>query len=125
MPGAGSATYIVAAVATANVASTPGVTPNGGFNPGNLPQPVIDNVSIANGQYFLLTAQTNVNQNGIWYADANGPVPVMTLGAGGSALDPNTVVSVGPGFIGQSQNAGTTWTYTAVSHNGGPGFALI
>ena len=125
MPGAGSATYIVTAVATSNVPSTTSST-NGGFTAGSLPLPVIDANSIANGQYFLLTAQVNQTQNGIWYADpTNGPVPVMTVGAGGAALDPNVVVQVGPGSAGYSQNGNTTWIYTAVSHNGGPGFTLL
>ncbi len=118
MPGAGSATYIVAAATTANVPSTTG-TPNGGFTPGALPQPVIDSVSIANGQYFLLVGQLNQTQNGVWYADANGPVPVMTVAQG---LDPSVEVSV---LAGAGQNGGTTWVYTTVSHNGGPGFTLI
>ena len=118
---AGSATYIVTAVATSNVPSTSSST-NGDFTPGVLPLPVIDSVSIANGQYFLLTAQVNNTQNGIWYADANGPVPIMTVASG---LDPAVVVQVGPGSSGYSQNGNTTWIYTAVSHNGGPGFTLL
>lgn len=118
----GSATYIVSAAATTNVVATVNAAPNSAFTPGVLPQPVIDGVAIANGQYFLLTDQTNQTQNGVWYADANGPVPVMTVGAGGSPLDPSAVISV---TAGGSQNAGTTWVYAAVSRNGQPGFALI
>lgn len=107
MPGAGSATYNVAAAASGNIST---------FAPGTLPQPAVDGLGIVNGQYFLLLAQVNNTQNGIWFADPAGPIPIMTVGQG---LDPNAVVLVGPGG---TQNAGTTWVYAAVSHNGGPGF---
>jgi hypothetical protein len=120
MPGAGTATYFVVAAATSPVGSTLGGT-NNQFTPGGLPQPIVDNVGIANGQYFLLTNQANPTQNGIWYADANGPVPVMTGGAGGTALDPSVVVQVGPGG---NANANTTWIYSPSVH-GAPGFVLI
>jgi hypothetical protein len=110
MPGPGSATYIVTAAASGNVST---------FAPGTLPQPAIDGVGIVNGQYFALFAQVNQTQNGIWYADASGPVPIMTVAGG---LNPATEISVGPGG---TQNAGTSWVYTPTSHNGGPGFVLI
>jgi hypothetical protein len=45
----------------------------------------------------------------------------MTVGAGGAPLDPAVVVQV----TGGAQNNNTTWVYAAVSHNGGPGFALL
>jgi hypothetical protein len=118
---AGISPYLVTAVATSNVPSTSSST-NGDFTPNTLPLPVIDSVSIANGQYFLLTRQTNNSQNGIWYADANGPIPIMTVATG---LNPNVEVTAGPGSSGYSQNGGTTWVYTAVSHDGGPGFVLV
>lgn len=118
----GTATYIVAAAATNNVPSTTSQT-NGGFTPGSLPTPTIDSVGTANGQYFLLTAQVNQTQNGIWYNDPDGgPIPIMTVGAGGAPLNPSVQVAVA---AGGAQNGGTTWVYAAVSHNGGPGFALI
>src|SRR3974390_2911308 len=120
MPGAGSATYIVAAASSTNVPTTSG-TPNGDFNPGALPLPVVDNVSLAVGQYFLLTAQNNITQNGVWYCDGNGPVPVTTVGGG---LDVNVQVLVGPGYANLSQNANTTWIYTATYRGNAntPGF---
>jgi len=121
MPGAGSATYLVAALASTNVVSTSGGA-NCNFTPGTLPNPTIDNVGIANGQYFWLNAQINQTQNGLWYADANGPVPVMTVGAGGEPLDPALEVTV---EAGGAQNGGTSWVYTATSHNGGPGLVLV
>lgn len=121
MPAAGTAQYVVSAAATANVPSTTSAT-NGGFTPYALPTPTIDSLGTLNGQYFLLTAQVNQTQNGIWYNDANGPVPIMTVGAGGAPLDPEVEVVV---EAGGAQNAGTQWVYTAVSHNGGPGFAQI
>lgn len=120
MPGPGSATYVVSAAATTNVPSTSNNT-NGSFTPGVLPQPTIDAISIQNGQYFLLTDQTNITQNGIWYADPAGPVPIMTVQTG---LNPAVEVTVLAGTA-QSQNGGTSWVYAAVSRNGGPGFALI
>jgi hypothetical protein len=110
MPGPGSATYLVTACATGNVST---------FAPGTLPQPAIDGVGIVNGQYFLLVAQVNQTQNGIWFADAAGPIPIMTVGQG---LNPNVEVQVA---LGGTQNGGTAWIYTATSHNGGPGFALV
>jgi hypothetical protein len=110
MPGPGSATYIVAAAASGNVST---------FAPGTLPQPAIDGLGIVNGQYFLLTAQVNQTQNGIWFADPTGPIPIMTVATG---LNPAVEISVGPGG---TQNANTNWVYAAVSHNGGPGFVLI
>lgn len=120
MPGPGSATYVVTACATQNVPSTSAYN-NGGFTPGALPQPTIDNISLANGQYFLLTDQTNQTQNGIWFCDPAGPVPIMTVATG---LNPNVEVQVVAGPAG-SQNGGTNWVYAAVSRNGQPGFALI
>jgi hypothetical protein len=117
MPGPGSATYLVSAAATANVPSTSSAV-NGDFTPGALPQPVIDSLSIANGQYFALFRQVNNQQNGIWFADANGPVPVMTVATG---LNPGVEVTV----TGGTQNNNTNWVYTAVSHDGGPGFTLV
>jgi hypothetical protein len=123
MPGAGSATYIVAAVATTNVPSTSNIT-NGSFTPGTLPQPTIDGISIQNGQYFLLTDQNDTTKNGLWFADANGPVAVMTLGGG---VDPNVQIQAAP--VPQptpSQNQGTTWFYTTNWRNSGqPGFASV
>jgi hypothetical protein len=121
MPGAGSATYIVAAVASTNVPSTSNFT-NGSFTPGTLPQPTIDSISIQNGQYFLLADQTNTTQNGIWFADANGPIPVMTLGGG---VDPNVQIAAAPG-PGTAQNQGTTWFYTTNWRGSGqPGFTNV
>ena len=114
----GSATYLVAAAATSNIAVAVSNT-NGGFIPGALPQPTIDSNSIQNGQYFLLTAQVDEEQNGIWYADPAGPVAIMTVQSG---LNPAVEVTV---EAGAGQNGGTTWVYTAVSHNGGPGFVQI
>jgi hypothetical protein len=122
MPGPQAVVYNVAAAASTNViAGSNGGLPgsaNEQFNVGALPQPLIDAVNIQNGQYFLLTNQTNPNFNGIWFADPSGPVPVMTVGAGpgaggtsGSGLNPNVTVIVGPG-VGGSQNGGTTWVYT-------------
>lgn len=123
MPGPMSVDYIVAAAATGNVGSTASGGANSQFNPGALPQPVIDGVGIQNGQYFLLTRQVNNQQNGIWYADAAGPVAVMTVATG---LNPNVSVSVDPAPANDgAMNAGTTWVYAAVSHDGGPGFVII
>ena len=124
MPGPESVDYIVAATATTNVPgiNTAGALPaNCDFNPGALPQPTVDNVGIQNGQYFLLTDQTDPNQNGIWYADANGPVPYETFGKGN--VNQNVNIIVGPGNPG-SQNGGSIWTYTPNWRNTGntPGF---
>lgn len=108
MPGAGSATYTVVAIATAPVT----------FTPGTLPHPAVDGVGIVNGQYFALNAQLNPNQNGIWFADPAGPVPIMTVQTGLSTAVDVTVA------IGGTQNGNTEWIYAAVSHNGGPGLVL-
>lgn len=121
MPGAGEATYLVDVIATANVVATANGSANCQFTPGALPSPTIDNYGVPQGHYFALAAQLNPLQNGIWFNDSNGPVPVMTVGAGGEILNPSVLVDVGPN--GQF-NAGTTWIYSATSHNGGPGLVL-
>lgn len=109
--------YNVAAAASSNVPAGQVGEPGGpeNFNPGALPQPYIDAINIQNGQYFLLTRQTNVNQNGVWFADPAGPVPVngATVGTG---LNPNLTIIVGPGVAG-SQNGGTTWVVTQTAGN--------
>lgn len=103
---ASPASYLCAAVATANVT----------FTPGTLPQPAVDGIGLVNGQYFLLTDQTNPNQNGIWYCDPGGPVPMMTVQTG---LDPAVSVLVTGGLVFNN----TTWVYTASWRGGGqPGF---
>jgi hypothetical protein len=123
MPGPEIVPTYVAAVATTNVPATSSA-PNGQFTPGALPNPVIDNIGIANGQYFLLTDQTNPQQNGLWFADANGPVAIYTFGQGN--VNPNATYQAGPGNPG-SQNGNTLWGYTAQWRNTGntPGFQLI
>jgi hypothetical protein len=125
MPGPESVDYIVAAAATTHVTTTSNFT-NGSFNPGALPQPTIDSVSIQNGQYFLLTDQNDPNQNGLWFADPAGPIAIMTFGQGN--VNPNTTIQVlqGSSFgSSQSQNGGTIWTYTASWRGSGrPGFTL-
>jgi hypothetical protein len=114
---------LVAAIASTNVVGT-STTPNGQFTPGALPQPVIDNIGIQNGQYFLLTDQTNPQQNGLWFADANGPVAIYTFGQGN--VNPNETYQSQPGNPG-SQNGNQLWGYTAQWRGTGntPGFQLI
>ena len=123
MPSPQAQVYNVVAVATVNVPTTPG-TPNGWFNPGATPQPVVDNLQIQNGQYFLLTNQNSQPQNGIWYADPAGPVPVETVGGTGqTGLNPNSTVVAGPNANGVNGN--TIWVYTANWRGSGvPGFVL-
>jgi hypothetical protein len=120
MPGAGESVYIVDAIATNNAVATSGGA-NCQFTPGALPSPTIDNYGIPQGHYFALAAQLNPLQNGIWLNDSNGPVPVCTVGAGGELLNSSVVIDVGPNG---ATNAGTTYIYAAVSHNGGPGLVL-
>lgn len=126
MPGPESVDYIAAAAASTNVVSTSGGA-NCQFTPGALPQPVIDNVGIQNGQYFLLTDQTDPNQNGLWFADPSGPVrvPGATFGGPGG-VNPNISVQIQPGNPG-SQNGGTIWGYTPQWRNTGnqPGFVIL
>jgi hypothetical protein len=127
MPGPEIVPFAVAAVGTTNIPgiNTAGALPaNCDFNPGALPQPTVDNVGIKNGQYFLLTDQTDPNQNGLWFADANGPVAIQTFGLGN--VNPNATYQCGPGNPG-SQNGNTLWGYTAQFRNTGntPGFQLI
>jgi hypothetical protein len=104
---AGTATYEVAALATNPVT----------FTPGTLPHPAVDGLGIVNGQYFALTAQVNLNQNGIWYADPAGPTPIMTATTGG--IDPAVEVEVTGGL----QNSNQNWVYGAAVH-GAPGLVL-
>ena len=122
-PGAQEVPQLVAAVGTTNIIAT-SATNNSQFTPGALPNPVIDNVGLKNGQYFLLTDQTDPNQNGLWLADANGPVAIQTFGLGN--VNPNATYQAGPGNPG-SQNGNTLWGYTAQWRNTGntPGFQLI
>ena len=123
MPGPEIVPIYVSAVGTTNVVAT-STPPNGQFTPGALPQPVIDNIGIQNGQYFLLTDQTDPNKNGLWFADANGPVAIATFGQGN--VNVNATYQAGPGNPG-SQNGNTLWGYTAQWRNTGnqPGFQLI
>ena len=117
MPGPQVVQYEVAACATSPVT----------FTPGTLPHPVVDSTGIVNGQYFLLTAQANPNQNGVWYADPTGPVAVMTVGGTGQqTLNPQANVQVGPN-LGSAQNFNTLWSVVPnVRGNvGQPGFQLI
>lgn len=115
--------YEVAAAATTHVSANQS-PPNGSFTPGALPNPTIDNVGIPNGSYFLLTDQNDPNQNGVWLADANGPVPIMTFGLGN--VNPEANIQVAAGNPG-SQNGGSLWTYTAQFRGTGtqPGFTKI
>jgi hypothetical protein len=105
--GAGSANYIVTALASSAVT----------FTPGTLPHPAIDGVGIVNGQYFALARQANNTQNGIWFADASGPVPVMTVQTG---LNPALEVTT----VGGLQNANQTWVYNSNVQSSGPGLVL-
>lgn len=116
--------YEVSAAATTHVTNLANATANCQFTPGALPNPTIDNVGIPNGSYFLLTDQNDPNQNGVWLADANGPVPIMTFGLGN--VNPEANIQVGPGNPG-SQNGGSLWTYTAQFRGTGntPGFQKI
>ena len=118
MPGPQAVVYSVVALASSNVPAGGVGEPGGGnenFNPGALPLPYVDGVNVANGQYFALTRQADPNQNGVWFADPAGPTPVPGATVGGG-LNPNIEVHVGPGVAG-SQNAGTTWVYTANKGN--------
>lgn len=113
MPGPTQVPVLVAAIGTVNVPAlnTPGALPaNADFTPGSLPQPTIDNVGIQNGQYFLLTDQTDPNTNGLWFADPSGPIAVYTFGKGN--VNPNMTYQSGPGNPG-SQNGNQLWGYTA------------
>ena len=123
-PGAQEVPQLVAAVATTAPSALANGSANSQFTPGALPQPVIDNIGLKNGQYFLLTDQADPNQNGLWLADANGPIPVQTFGLGN--VNPNATYQAGPGNPG-SQNGNTLWGYTAQWRNTGntPGFQLI
>jgi hypothetical protein len=127
MPGPQIVPFAVAAVGTTNVppVNTPGATTqNCDFNPGALPQPTVDDIGIQNGQYFLLTDQTDPNKNGLYYADANGPVPIYTFGQGN--VNPNATYQAGPGNPAGSQNGNTLWGYTSNWRGSGqPGFQLI
>lgn len=123
MPAPNIVPIAVTAVATTNVVATSGGQ-NCQFTPRALPQPVIDNIGIQNNQYFLLTDQTDPNQNGLWFADANGPVPIYTFGQGN--VNPGQDFQAGPGNPG-SQNGNSLWGYTAQWRGTGntPGFQLI
>ena len=124
MPGAQEVPQLVAAVATTAPSALANGSANSQFTPGALPNPVIDSIGLKNGQYFLLTDQADPNQNGLWLADANGPIPIQTFGLGN--VNPNATYQAGPGNPG-SQNGNTLWGYTAQWRGTGntPGFQLI